>query len=178
MENENQQLLKKLKNDEDDEEDDDEEYQDSGGSSGDEAKLSSKSPSALSDSLNKLRQKVKVKSKSQQLELLDESIAQQATSSSSSSDNSFESPSTPTQKSAPSSHYCGYFNHDSSEPAQLSSSGCKHPIVVGQNVCLKCEFGRELSDSLDHMAFFSPEKSAQCHMEKDKFGFDVINIQG
>lgn len=118
-----------------------------------------------------------------QLRLLDESIAiaqSSSSSSSSSSDDSFTSPTTSKKNIVPASHFCTYFQRDSGEPLQ-QSSGCKHAVVIGQNVCLKCEFGRGVNDSLDHMAFLSPEKSTQSTqgvMKKDKYGFEVVEIQG
>lgn len=116
-----------------------------------------------------------------ELELLDESVAtahSSTSSSSSSSDNSFTSPSTsksPIKATTSSHHYCAYFQHDSAH----QNYGCKHAKVIGQNVCPQCEFGRELSDSLDHMAFLSPTSSGpSAHQLADKYGYDMVKIQG
>jgi hypothetical protein len=62
-----------------------------------------------------------------------------------------------TTKPPEASHYCSYFQKDSTQ----SNLTCQHQQnasrnEIKQNVCLNCEFARELNDSLDHMAFLSP----------------------
>lgn len=115
----------------------------------------------------------KKRSSNAELELLDESMTTAHSSTSSSSDDSFTTNETATTTKT-ASHFCSYFQQESTH----STSGCKHTMVIGQNVCLQCEFGRELSDSLDHMAFLSPQMKATRQVSANKFGHDILRFQG
>lgn len=141
-EKENELYLKKLsqKNDDDENEEEDEEI--------DELiikDLSAKKPiTSSSDSDKKMKE----------LDLLDESISKANSSSSSSSDDSFTTPKASSQNQ-PIPHHCTYFGEDKIG----ETPKCQHKMTIRQNVCLKCEYGRDFTDSLDHMAFLSPPQN-------------------
>jgi hypothetical protein len=98
-------------------------------------------------------------------------------SSSSSADSSFNDKQneeenrsqSPNSTSQTIEHHCTYFDSDLSAAIDC----CIHKLdekinenIISQNICINCEYGKELKDSLDHMAFLSPDKSEKI---SDKF---------
>lgn len=79
--------------------------------------------------------------------IIDESAAD---SSISSGDESFSKDDSPFIPQV--GHECSYFSNQ--PPCSHRNS---NPKSLFQNVCLNCEFVKEINDSLDHMAFLSPE---------------------
>lgn len=119
-----------------------------------------------------MNNKRKKSSQDRNVDLLEESIACGSSSSCSEGDDD----GSPTVKghdepaSRPTtSHYCLYFEEDASR----TPVKCKHQqgtrSDVNQNVCLSCEFAKELTDSLDHMAFLSPLVKNKQETSEPKF---------
>ena len=71
-------------------------------------------------------------------------------------------------------HYCSYFEQ-SNNPTNDPESKCKHEEnrepnrSIKQKTCLKCEFKNELMDSLDHLAFLSPDVNKTSKAKFDLF---------
>ncbi len=71
-------------------------------------------------------------------------------------------------------HYCSYFEQSNNQLKE-SESKCNHEkkkelkTSIKQETCLKCEFKNELMDSLDHLAFLSPDLD-----QKSKLKFNLF----
>lgn len=71
------------------------------------------------------------------------------------------------------SHECSYFR----EKAHCSHQD-SNPKSLLQNVCLNCEFVKEINDSLDHMAFLSPETCRDAKKNfHDELKFDSPTLE-
>lgn len=155
IEKENEQYLTHLSQEDDDDDDDD-----------------TISSDNQSDAENNTTKSAFSSRKNNRLDLLDESVVNSSTSS----DDSFTSNAKNIQTTAlrDTSHFCTYFQQSNLE--QDDTPKCKHPVVLGQKLCLKCEFGKELKDSLDHMAFLSPDK--QTNNFRNNLDFEKIELHG
>ena len=89
---------------------------------------------------------------SSQTNIIEESLGN--TSISSSSDDSFTKIDQEPINIPVTSHECSYFEETNQKCSHMDSN----LKTISQNVCLGCEFVKEINDSLDHMAFLSPEK--------------------
>jgi hypothetical protein len=76
-------------------------------------------------------------------------------------------------------HHCTYFNSELS--AAIDS--CIHKLneninkkSISQNICINCEYGKELKDSLEHMAFLSPDDTEK-KSNKFELQFDSPTLE-
>ena len=61
-------------------------------------------------------------------------------------------------------HHCTYFDTDLSSAIEtcvhkLNEKLNKNRKSICQNICINCEYSKDFKDSLDHMAFLSPDES-------------------
>jgi hypothetical protein len=108
----------------------------------------------LSDD-NKVKNKLIERANDSQMQLVEESYDNSSSSSATSSDEDIDN------SRLNKSPICKYFLiEENSHPNSTSNSnGCQHRKPLSQDSCLNCDFKKDLEDSLNHMAFYSPTSS-------------------
>jgi hypothetical protein len=115
----------------------------------------------LSDD-NKIKSKLVERANDSQMQLVEESCDNSSSSSASSSDEDIDN------SRLNKSPICKYFliEENSQSNSTSNSNGCQHSKPLSQDSCLNCDFKKDLHDSLNHMAFYSPTSS---EIKKDNF---------